>query len=129
MAVRKQQVGTAQTLKRTQRQSLKHAAATLASPISSPTKISAHPGKENEHSASKLEAGSLLVLPLHDGQVKTAQQPEQAAGMPCCFPLRELAIQFCQSTTVISVTSKRWYCLFVGAQGCAASFQMSSAGT
>lgn len=82
VAVRKQQVGTAQALKRTQRASLKqHAAAISAaagvSIVCSPTKlISALPGKENALSASGMESDAHLLLPLHAPSAKPAHKKQ-----------------------------------------------------
>ena len=81
VAVRKQQVGTAQALNRTQRASLgQHAAAVSAAGVSivcSPTKlISAHPGKENALSASGMESDAHLLLPLHAPSAKPAHKKQ-----------------------------------------------------
>ena len=85
VAVRKQQVGTAQALKRTQRTFLKQhtadAAAAGAYSVCSPSKlIRAHPGKENAMSASQLEADPHLLLPLHGPPAKPACK-EQLSGV------------------------------------------------
>lgn len=82
VALRKQQVGTAQALKRTQRASLKqHAAAVSAaagrSAAGTPTElISVHPGKENALSASALESNPHLLLPLHAPPAKPAHKKQ-----------------------------------------------------
>ena len=99
MALRKQQVGTAQTLKRTQRTSLKHAAAALGSPFGSPKKlIGAHLGKENATSGSKLGSDVPLVLPLHAGQATPAQRKqltEHESGMHSCLYCMQGACYSC----------------------------------
>ena len=82
MAVRKQQVGTVQALKRTQRASLKqHAAAVSAaagvSAVSTPTElINAHLGKENALSASASESNPHLLLPLRAPPAKPAHKKQ-----------------------------------------------------
>ena len=85
VAVRKQQLGTAQALKRTQRTSLKQhtadAAAAGAYSVCSPSKlIRAHPGKENALAASQLGADPHLLLPLHGPPAKPACK-EQLSGV------------------------------------------------
>ncbi|KAL3152259.1 hypothetical protein ABBQ32_001336 [Trebouxia sp. C0010 RCD-2024] len=87
VAVRKQQVGTAQALKRTQRGFLKHHAAAAsaagASPACSPTKlISARPGKENAVSASKMESNAPMLLPLHVPSAKPAHRKHLIGEQP-----------------------------------------------
>lgn len=85
VAVRKQQVGTAQALKRTQRTSLKQHAADAAAAagvcsVCSPAKlIRAHPGKENALAASQLEADPHLLLPRRAPPAKPARK-EQLSG-------------------------------------------------
>ena len=77
MAVRKQQLGTAQALKRTQRTSLNANTMVLASPLSSPKKlIGPTTGKENtgfaNAFANAMGSDPALMLLVHAGQAKAS---------------------------------------------------------
>jgi len=78
--VRKQQVGTAHSLKRTQRTALHQTAAHVPSGLSSPARlIGTSVGKENASAAGNLGADAKLVLPVHAGQAK-ASAAKQLTG-------------------------------------------------
>ena len=80
VAVRKQQVGTAQPLRRTSRTSLQQAGPCVSSPPSSPAKlIGTSSGKENAFAASGLKLDSKLVLPF---QTKGARSKQSAGHSP-----------------------------------------------
>jgi len=80
VAMRKQQVGTAQPLRRTSRTSLQQAGPCLHSPPSSPAKlIGTSTGKENAFTANGLELDSKLVLPF---QTKGARSKQPAGHSP-----------------------------------------------
>ncbi len=80
VAMRKQQVGTAQPLRRTSRTSLQQAGPCLHSPPSSPAKlIGTSTGKENAFTANGLELDSKLVLPF---QTKGGRSKQPAGHSP-----------------------------------------------
>ena len=73
VAVRQQQLGTAQSLRRTQRSALQPSTTALRSPSTSPTKITgALVGKENAVLCNQLGSTTSLMLPVHAGQAKQA---------------------------------------------------------
>ncbi|KAL0019139.1 hypothetical protein WJX79_008487 [Trebouxia sp. C0005] len=74
VAVRKQQMGTAQPLRRTSRMSLQQAGPCLPSSPSSPAKlIGTSTGKENAFAASGLKLDSKLVLPFQTNGARSKQ--------------------------------------------------------
>lgn len=78
VAVRKQQMGTAAPLKRTQPSCLMQAGAQLATPLSSRTKlIGTTMGKENVFTADQMD--TKLMLPIHAGRPKPSGA-KQLAG-------------------------------------------------
>ena len=80
VAVRKQQMATAQPLRRTSRMSLQQAGPCLPSSPSSPAKlIGTSTGKENAFAASGLKLDSKLVLPF---QTKGAHSKQPAGHSP-----------------------------------------------
>ena len=73
VAVRQQQLGTAQPLRRTQRCALQPDITSLASPFTSPAKLTAvMAGKENALTHNQLGSAPGLMLPVHAGQTKQA---------------------------------------------------------
>ena len=73
VAVRQQQLGTAQPLRRTQRSALQPNMTSLASPFTSPSKQTLTlVGKENALTHNQLGSAPGLVLPVHAGQTKQA---------------------------------------------------------
>lgn len=94
VAVRKQQMGTAQTLKRTQRSALANAAAHAA--------LDRYPascqGKENIPS-SGMHSSHLLTLPLHPGQPNVAKPKDSSlskTGMFHFCPTQYCSAMQCQ---------------------------------
>ena len=90
VAVRKQQLGTSQALRRTQRTALNADATLLASPLPSPKKLMEPKlGKENTGCASAIGSDPVLVLPVHAGQGKTtvasAHRKGQGEAEDACF--------------------------------------------
>ena len=106
VAVRKQQVGTAAPLKRTQPSCLMQAGAQLATPLSSPTKlIGTTMGKENVFTADQMD--TKLMLPIHAGQAKPSgakQLAGHSSGRHEIGPAGDLSNMWTERCGLIAVT-------------------------